>query len=275
MGWIGVVGALGLFFLWNDTRMDLGDALTRERELQGQFAAKEDENRVLSEALYSEQQRAEELEEDLDDAEDEVQEFEKLSRIDPELLQKYSKVFFLNEHYIPEGVVEIDAKYRYPTTEKMSIHKRMSSFLKNLLEAAEDDKIDIRVASAYRSFGEQSSLKSQYSVVYGAGSANQFSADQGYSEHQLGTTVDFTTVATGGALDGFEMTQAYTWLLANAYKYGFVLSYPKGNAYYVFEPWHWRFVGKDLASDLRKEKIGFYEMDQRDIDDYLIKLFDR
>jgi D-alanyl-D-alanine carboxypeptidase len=86
-------------------------------------------------------------------------------------------------------------------------------------------------------------LKSQYRVTYGAGTANSFSADQGYSEHQLGTTVDFTTPKVGGTLTGFDKTDSYKWLQNNAYKYGFILSYPSSNGYYIFEPWHWRFVG--------------------------------
>ena len=53
-----------------------------------------------------------------------------------------------------------------------------------------------------------------------------------------------------------------------------MLSYPKGNAYYIFEPWHWRFVGKDLAKDLHRHKEYFYDWDQRDIDEYLIDFFD-
>ncbi|MEK7579021.1 MAG: M15 family metallopeptidase [Patescibacteria group bacterium] len=272
---VGVAGAGILFFQLTNTKSALSQAVKSKNELQTQFSAKEEENRVLSEALYSEQQKNKDLEEDLDDVEDEVNMFEKLSRLDPELLQKYSKVFFLNEHYKPADFTVIDSKYRYPEDEALSVHKRVWPFLEDLLEEAKDDKIDLRIASAFRSFSEQTSLKSQYSVVYGAGSANQFSADQGYSEHQLGTTVDFTTVATGGALDGFNTTPTYKWLLSNAYKYGFVLSYPEGNAYYVFEPWHWRFVGKDLAADLRKKKIGFYDMDQRDIDEYLISIFDK
>ncbi len=272
---VGVLAAGFLFFQWDSTKTTLSEVVAERTELQSKFTAKEEENRILSEALYSEQQKNQELERDLDDIEDTVDELEKLSKIDKELLQKYSKVFFLNEHYTPATITEIDSKYRYTTDEVLNIHKRVNPFLESLFKQAIKDKIDLRVASAYRSFGEQSSLKSQYSVIYGAGGANQFSADQGYSEHQLGTTVDFTTVATVGALDGFQVTPAYTWLLANAYKYGFVLSYPQGNAYYVFEPWHWRFVGVDLAKDLRKQKIGFYDMDQRDIDKYLITFFDR
>ncbi len=272
---VGVVGVSVLAFQLTSAKGDLSDALARGDELQSKFSEKEEEARVLSEALYSEQQKNRNLEEELEDIEDTVDDLEKLAKIDPELLQKYSKVFFLNEHYAPVAFSEIERKYRYPEDRIVNIHKRVNPFLEDMLDAAKKAKVDLRVTSGFRSFTEQSSLKSQYSVTYGAGSANAFSADQGYSEHQLGTTVDFTTVASLGALDGFNNTPAYTWLLANAYKYGFVLSYPENNAYYVFEPWHWRFVGKDLAEDLRKEKIGFYDMDQRDIDKYLIKFFDR
>ena len=117
-------------------------------------------------------------------------------------------------------------------------------------------------------------MKSTYKFTYGSGTANAFSADQGYSEHQLGTTVDFTTEAIGGAFAGFDKTSAYTWLNENAYRYGFVLSYPKNNTYYVFEPWHWRFVGVALATRLHSENRNFYDLDQREIDQYLISLFD-
>jgi D-alanyl-D-alanine carboxypeptidase len=111
-------------------------------------------------------------------------------------------------------------------------------------------------------------------VTYGSG-ANAFSADQGYSEHQLGTTFDFTTEGIGGGLvTSFENTPAFAWLKDNAHKYGFTLSYPKDNAYYVYEPWHWRFVGEDLAEDLHEAGKTFYDWDQREIDKYLIKIFD-
>jgi LAS superfamily LD-carboxypeptidase LdcB len=275
LGIVAVIGLGVLFFQLNSVQNAFSGAVEKYNDANTKLSLKEEEARALSEALYSEQQKNAELEDELDDIEDELDDLEKLNRIDSELLQKYSKVYFLNEHYTPAAVKEIDPKYVYPEDKDLAIHSRVEPFLDNLLEAAQRAKVDLQVASAYRSFGEQSSLKSGYSVTYGAGGANAFSADQGYSEHQLGTTVDFTTVATKGALDGFENTPTYTWLLANAYKYGFVLSYPEGNAYYVFEPWHWRFVGKDLAEDLRKKKVGFYDMDQRDIDKYRIKFFDK
>ena len=142
-----------------------------------------------------------------------------------------------------------------------------------MIEAALSDGIKIWVVSSYRSFNEQASLKGAYTKTYGSG-ANAFSADQGYSEHQLGTTLDFTTEGLGGTINGFDGTKAYTWMQENAHKYGFTLSYPKGNAFYVYEPWHWRFVGEDLARDLKKDNANFYDWDQRKIDEYLISIFD-
>ncbi len=198
---------------------------------------------------------------------------EKLSQTDEELLKKYSKVYFLNENYRPAQLTAIDKKYLYEK-EDAYIQTQVLPYLEKLLEAARIDGIDLLIASAFRSFETQVSLKSEYKVVYGAGTANQFSADQGYSEHQLGTAVDFTTPKVGGTFSQFQSDPAYEWLLANTYKYGFVLSYPERNVYYKFEPWHWRFVGVALAGTLRTENKYFYDLDQREIDTYLIKLFD-
>ncbi len=143
-----------------------------------------------------------------------------------------------------------------------------------MIDDANKAGVIMYISSAYRSFNEQEALKGEYKVIYGAGTANQFSADQGYSEHQLGTTVDFTAPGLGGIVDGFETRPAYNWLVANAYKYGFILSYPEENKFYQYEPWHWRFVGVKLATDLHKQGKHFYDLDQRDIDEYLVSIFD-
>ena len=203
-----------------------------------------------------------------------VSTLEKLSKTDPELLQKYSKIFFLNEHYQPPKLTEIDKQYLYNEKQLQKIHASVWPHLKMMLDVAKSAGMTLYVKSAFRSFDEQANIKSEYSVTYGAGTANQFSADQGYSEHQLGTTVDFITTGLGGQLDGFDKTSAYQWLLKEAYKYGFVLSYPAGNSYYIFEPWHWRFVGIELAKSLHDRGKNFYDLDQREIDEYLVKIFD-
>jgi len=199
---------------------------------------------------------------------------EKLTTLDPELLKKYSKIFFLNEHYTPAQPFAIPNEYKYLEEREVQIDVAVWPYLQKLLAKAKADGVTIYVLSGYRSFGEQGDLKSKYSVTYGAGTANQFSADQGYSEHQLGTTVDLITTGLGGQLDGFDGTTSFAWLQANAHKYGFVLSYPKNNSYYIFEPWHWRFVGVKLATDLHNQGKFFYDLDQRTLDGYLLYIFD-
>jgi LAS superfamily LD-carboxypeptidase LdcB len=77
-----------------------------------------------------------------------------------------------------------------------------------------------------------------------------------------------------GQLNGFDNTPAYGWLGANAHRFGFELSYPEGNDHYVYEPWHWRFVGVKLATHLYNQRLHFYDLDQREIDEYLVNIFD-
>jgi LAS superfamily LD-carboxypeptidase LdcB len=199
---------------------------------------------------------------------------QKLAEVDPEILKKYSKVYFMNENYVPVHLTAITQDYVYSSIRQEQFLSEAIVHLNNMLLEAKVNSIELYVASAYRSFAEQKSLKNKYSVTYGAGTANAFSADQGYSEHQLGTTLDFITKGQGGKLEGFDTTQAFAWLQANAYRHGFVLSYPKGNMFYVYEPWHWRFVGVKLATYLHDTNKNFYDLDQREIDKYLASTFD-
>ncbi|MSR71481.1 MAG: D-alanyl-D-alanine carboxypeptidase family protein [Candidatus Taylorbacteria bacterium] len=198
---------------------------------------------------------------------------DKLSKTDPQLLRKYSKVYFLNEHYTPSALSPIDPPYLFNKEAKIQFHANAYPYLLKLFQAAQNDKVNIQIISAYRSFNTQSTLKKNYKFIYGAGTANQFSADQGYSEHQLGTALDFTTPEISSSFEGFENSTAYAWLINNAHKYGFIISYAKSNTYYEFEPWHWRFVGVDLAQRIQRDGTHFYNLDQREIDKYLLLIF--
>lgn len=242
-------------------------------ELNTKLTLLNEERDDLEQRLNNEIEKNESIENEIGDAIDTVKDLKKLSETDKELLQKYSKVYFLNEHYIPKKLTNIDKEYLSYPDQKKQIHGDVYPFLEKLLQDAEDDNVTLKINSAYRSFNTQSSLKSQYSVVYGAGSANQFSADQGYSEHQLGTAVDFSAPSINNTFVNFDKTEEYKWLEDNAYKYGFTLSYPEGNSYYVFEPWHWRFVGVALAKKLHRDDKHFYDLDQREIDKYLLEIF--
>lgn len=256
-----------------DTRAELERTTTALADANTHISKLSLDLAETQEDLRGEQRRNEAFEDQINDLAGTVSDLDKLSKTDEELLQKYSKVYFLNEHYVPSDLDKIDDEYVYDESKDHYIHGKVRPFLEDMLEDAKDDGIDLWITSAYRSFGYQSELKAAYTVTYGSG-ANTFSADQGFSEHQLGTTVDFTTTGLGGGLAGFGNTPAYEWLTENAHKYGFTLSYPEDNDYYVFEPWHWRFVGTELADDLHDDDQHFYDLPQREIDEYLLHIFD-
>lgn len=235
----------------------------------------------LADGLYAEQNRVTELVETVDDFEGDVSKLtgsvktlQKITATDPQLLQKYSSIYFLNEHYIPADLEPIAEKYDYQNGKQVTVHAQMLPFLEDLLEDAWDDGVELLILSGYRSFAEQTTLKQDYTTRYGTG-ANAFSADQGYSEHQLGTTIDVTNAVAGENLSAFNGTAGLAWLRTNAYKYGFVMSYPEENIHYIYEPWHWRFVGKDLARYLQRNDTYLYALEQRKIDGYLASLFDK
>lgn len=241
--------------------------------LESGLAITAQKNNDLSQQLTVQQNQSQSIAQTLGGIAGTVNTLEKLSKTDQELLQKYSKVYFLSENYIPIKLSNIDPKYTYDPTKTLQFHTFALPFLTRMLDDAIVNGNIIQVASAYRSFGAQSSLKSNYKVTYGSG-ANTFSADQGYSEHQLGTAIDVTTPNTDPLVVKFDTTSAYNWLTNNAYRYGFILSYPKDNTYYQYEPWHWRFIGVQLATYLHDQNKHFYDLDQRTIDNYLATIFD-
>lgn len=274
---LGTIGFLGYGYYDTSTKLTETEAALEytaagAEQLRSNVETLETEKAALAEALAAEQARTEDLTEDVGDLRGTVRELDKIVKTDPELLQKYSKVYFLNENYSPATTTPIPDEYIYGPKDE-SIHPEVYPYLFDLLEEAKEDEVNLLVVSAFRSFDTQAALKSNYRITYGSG-ANAFSADQGYSEHQLGTTVDFTTEAVGSTFSGFQKTKAYAWLLDNAYRYGFILSYPPDNSYYQYEPWHWRFVGKKLARDLHRENMNFYDLDQREIDEYLGEIFE-
>ncbi|MBI2033750.1 MAG: D-alanyl-D-alanine carboxypeptidase family protein, partial [Candidatus Liptonbacteria bacterium] len=151
-----------------------------------------EENVKLARDLQTEQGKNSLFEAQIKEISGTVGTLKKLSETDPELLKKYSKVYFLSENYAPAQVSSIGSQYLFDQKKPQLIHSQVLSYLVGLLETARRDGITLQVISGYRSFYEQVSVKTGYEITYGAGTANQFSAEQGYSEHQLGTAVDFT-----------------------------------------------------------------------------------
>lgn len=162
------------------------------------------------------------------------------------------------DKYIPEGLVEI--KDQIPTKESrdLCLTEETAIALSKLISDAKSDNVDIEITSAFRSFEIQEILYAERMEKV----EKESIAKPGHSEHQLGTTIDFTSpeIKSISASIDFKNTPAYKWLLDNAYKYGFVMSYPSDrDTGYIFEPWHWRYLGVEAAEDIRANKITIQE----------------
>lgn len=274
---LGVVLIFGTYFGWHSYKAKELALETVSIELASTTTAYTkalETNALLSRALSHEKGQNSVFENQISQIGSTVGTLQKLATTDTQLLAKYSKIYFLNENYIPSSLSSIATSSVFEKNKVVQAHSSVEPFLERMFLDAKNDGINLQVISGYRSFATQQSLKANYKVTYGAGTANAFSADQGYSEHQLGTAFDLTTSELGTGYTVFAKTEGYTWLQANAYKYGFILSYPKTNTFYQFEPWHWRFVGVRLAGALHADKEDFYTKDQREINSYLAELFD-
>jgi zinc D-Ala-D-Ala carboxypeptidase len=135
------------------------------------------------------------------------------------------------------------------------VRAKMITDLKALAAAARKAGKPLAVRSAWRSYDYQRGLFDAYVRRYGRTQALKFSARAGHSEHQMGTTIDFS-VGPGVPLSTrFGDSPSGKWLARNGWKYGFIMSYPKGKrsaSCYVYEPWHWRYFGRDLARKIKQ-----------------------
>ncbi|CAG7616169.1 M15 family metallopeptidase [Leucobacter soli] len=129
-------------------------------------------------------------------------------------------------------------------------------------QAAQKDGVELRILSAYRSYALQKQTFDAYVARDGRKAAETYSARPGHSEHQTGLAVDFGG-NQGCAFDTcFASTAAGKWLKKNAAKYGFIMRYPKGYTKitgYIWEPYHFRYVGKKVAKDMKAKKIRTLE----------------
>ena len=160
----------------------------------------------------------------------------------------------LPARYVPPDLVYL-SYYDVPFTgrDKM-LRKDAAEQLSRLTTDANMEGVEVLVSSAYRSYYDQTSAFSYYTYLYGT-EANRVSALPGHSEHQLGTTVDFTNAEVNYEISqDFGETKASRWLREHAAEYGFVMSYPKGKEEetgYVWEPWHYRYVGLENAPKIK------------------------
>ena len=170
------------------------------------------------------------------------------------LVNKYN---YLDKNYVPKNLEEIDNKYALSS--KKLVHDAKIAF-ENMAENASKDGLNIRAISTYRTYSYQKELYDNYVREEGIKKADTYSARPGYSEHQTGLVVDVDNKKD--YYENFEKTKEFIWMDRNAHKHGFILRYPKDKeniTKYMYEAWHYRYVGVKIASFIKKNNITFEE----------------
>lgn len=168
------------------------------------------------------------------------------------LLIQVDKKHCLSADYVPQDLVNI-SKYGIPSTQDFLLRKIVIQDLKEMIDQAKKEGIELRIISAYRSYQKQEQVYNSWVEQLGSQEANRQSAPPGCSQHQLGTAVDFNELDFS-----FADTPAGIWLYKNTLKYGWALSYPLNSENitgYACEPWHYRYIGKDNALQMQKSGL--------------------
>lgn len=169
------------------------------------------------------------------------------------------------ENYQPMDLVKIPT-YMLAREGNRYLRKEAFNQLEKMWEDAQAEGVRILIVSTFRSYETQKNIFSRNASIHGEVEANRFSARPGQSEHQLGTTVDFVSHREEALTDSFARTPSGKWLMQNSYKYGFVMSYPEEKEYitgYVFEPWHYRYIGVEAAKEWKESELTLTEFLKR------------
>ena len=180
----------------------------------------------------------------------------KESDLTKEMYTLVNKYNYLNENFIPKDLVTITGIYARDKAQLVKI--AYDNFVK-MADNARKENLTIKVTTGYRSYNFQSTLYNNYVKADGVKNADTYSARPGYSEHQLGYSADLTN-DKNVSFNSFEKTDEFKWLQDNAHKYGFILRYPKNKEYitgYMFESWHYRYVGFDIATYIYENNITY------------------
>lgn len=157
--------------------------------------------------------------------------------------------------YEPDDLVTLSDEYNTGSAPKL--RKVAAEAFVRMADAARADGIELKNVSGYRSYDVQDGLYKMYVERDGEWEADTYSSHPGYSEHQAGLATDINWVDTD-----FESTPAYAWLQEHAAEYGFIMRYPKNMAYvtgFDYEPWHYRYVGPEVAQAVVNEGITYDE----------------
>lgn len=165
-------------------------------------------------------------------------------------------MYRLSSRYKPTNLVAVTWLGAISPRGGYLLKREAADALSAMFAEAKVNKISLKILSAYRSYSAQVATFAKWVAKSGLQQARKYSAIPGHSEHQLGTTVDLgSTNGVAWSSAKFPTSATALWLEANAYKFGFVRSYPSGSAAialscYGAEAWHWRYVGTTLAYEI-------------------------
>ena len=168
-----------------------------------------------------------------------------------------NKYYYLPDNYEADDLESINSKY---SIGGMKLRKEAKEAFEKLASDALKDNMKIVAMSSYRSYKYQVDLYNKYAKSDGKDAADTYSARPGFSEHQTGLCLDIYDGEI--PYTSFEKTNEYNWMQKNAYKYGFILRFPKDKTDetgYKFESWHYRYVGVDAAKYIHDNNISFEE----------------
>ena len=169
-----------------------------------------------------------------------------------------NKFYYLDKTYNADKMVKVSNTYSYGN-DQMLTEDTFNAF-KEMWEAAKSEGLSLIINSSFRSYEDQEEVYEYYKATKGEEAADLIAAHAGFSEHQTGMAIDIQTRGSRAAT--FEEFDEFKWLEKNAYKYGFILRYPKDKEYltgYEYESWHFRYVGKEVAKYIQENKITFDE----------------
>lgn len=164
-----------------------------------------------------------------------------------------NKEFAFPSDYTPPDLVRPAVSYSFgdQDIEKSYMRKEAADALEKLFNGAKEDGIFLFAVSGYRSYSRQEEILAAGAAASGEAKALESIAPPGMSEHQSGLAMDISSESNAYELNQeFELTEEGKWLKEHAHEYGFILRYPKGKeniTRYIYEPWHFRYVGVDPA----------------------------
>lgn len=241
-----IIGGIGMYYNFNNSNNDNNTTNNKDTDIVNDNTSKEETDKTNSNL-----EKAPLNSQEFNNLEDGEYLTEKgytlkiengIATIDGQLI--VNKTYSIPENYKPTNPSSTVTGERCNNC----LDKELTENFKLMQSDASSVGLNIYIASGYRSYSYQKRLYDNYSAVSGVEGADTYSARPGYSEHQTGLCFDLNSVE-----DSFANTDEGRWINENAYLYGFIIRYPKGKSNltgYQYEPWHLRYVGKDLAKKL-------------------------